>query len=52
MKCVASIEAKASGESFEFGDGRTLIYSGIGIQNSILEFKMMIYEHISAQNAF
>ena len=26
---------KASGDSFKIGDGRILIYSGIGVQNSI-----------------
>ena len=26
---------KASGDSFEIGDGRILIYSSIGVQNSI-----------------
>ena len=26
---------KASGDSYEIGDGRILIYSSIGVQNSI-----------------
>ena len=30
-----NIEGKASGDSFEIGDERILIYSSIGVQNSI-----------------
>ena len=32
---VHLLEDKASGDSFEIGDGRILIYSSIGVQNSI-----------------
>ena len=40
---------KASGDSFESGDGRILIYSSIGVQIAYFEFKMLIYEDILAK---
>ena len=34
--CRPTLFYKASGDSFEIGDGQILIYSSIGVQNSII----------------
>ena len=46
---LCSLFSKASGDSFEIGDGRILIYSSIGSKIAYFEFRMLIYEHISAK---
>ena len=46
---LCTCSAWASGDSFEIGDGRILIYSSIGVQNSHFEFKMLIFQHSSAK---
>ena len=33
---ITGTATEASGDSFEIGDGRILIYSSVGVQNSIL----------------